>query len=584
MRLGSLAVVLMMLAGAGSGQDEVLMRALTDELERSMSELRVEGLERPYFISYRVDEARALSVAASFGSLLASRESRSRRLEVEVRVGSYELDNTNFLTMPSFGARLGGGFGGVSTLTLDDDYREIRRQVWLATDAAFKAALEQLAQKKAVLQNKTLAEELDDFATADKLDEWDERSSQQVDTTSLERLAVSLSATFKDQPAVFDSRVRITAGTLHTWFVNSEGTRMRRTVPSLRLIAEATTQASDGMPLDDRFGLVVERAEELPDEDELVREVRAVGSRLTALRGAELVDRYNGPVLFEGQAAAELFAQGFAGQLLSRRDPVVGDERLAAFLNQRARPSFKDRIGARVLPRFMSVTDDPTLAEHESAQLLGGYVVDGQGVRGRRTALVERGYLKTMLAGRTPIVGVERSTGNHRGGGVAPSNLIVSASSRMTESELMAELLLLVEDRGSEYAVVVTRLGVQGSGGRSDQSGGGAGSVGPVVEAFKVYPDRRRIPLRNVELSGFAATVFKEIVAVGETDLVYSLPFTPVPDDPLAALTGRGTGSQPIVSVVVPSLLFEEMTLKKPGDEIPSLPVAGHPYFDQRSD
>ncbi len=580
----ALAVVILC-SGAVRADEDLLMAALGDELERSIAELRVEGLEAPYFISYRLDDTELLSVAASFGSLLSGRETRSRRLTVEVRVGDYELDNTNFLTLESVRARSGRP-GGV--LPLDDDYRELRRQIWLATDAAYKSALEQLAQKKAVLQNKSLAEDLKDFAAAETVEIRTDRAPAGGSLERVGELATALSAIFRRQPAVFESRVSIAAGTTRTWFLNSEGTRYAKTTPSARLIAQASTQAVDGIPLGDAYVTVADAVDELPDEESLAAEVEALGARLAELRDAELLDRYNGPVLFDGQAAAELFAQLFAPKLLSRRTPLAGDERLSSVLSQSAPSDFQDRLGARVLPRFLSLIDDPLGSERGGERLLGGYQVDDQGVPAGKVSLVERGYLKRMLAGRTPVAGVESSTGHWRGG-VAPSNLIVGSSTTLTDAELMAELLLLVEDRGAEFGIVVRRLGSSGAGGgRRDPvaalfGGGGESGAAPAVVAYKVYPDGREVLLRNLEFSGFGAATFKEIIAVGDRDIVYSLPFQPA-KGLAAAFADRGSrggsAALPLVTVVVPPLLFEEVTLKKPTEEIPNLPVFPHPYFE----
>lgn len=590
MRAGLVACLIALVGGASSADEALVMRALSDELERAIAELRVEGLDRPYFIAYRVDEAETISATASFGALVNRLESRTRELTAEVRVGDYEFDNTNFITLASLRSRAGGA-GDRTALTLDDDYQEIRRQVWLATDAAYRSALEQLAEKRAVLQNKSLAEELADFAPSEAREARDERPAPGGRIEDLEELARELSELFRRQPAVFESRVSVTVRSLRTYYVDSEGTRYLKSSPSVGLLAEASTQAADGIPIEDVYAVVDLEIDELPERERLVAEVSELGERLAALRRAELLDRYNGPVLFEGQAAAELLAQAFAPRLLSQREPLVGDERLATFLSRGGPRDFKDRLGARVLPRFLSVTDDPLRAEHGGERLLGGYRVDDQGVPARTVSLIERGYLKRMLAGRTPIAGVEASTGHFRGGGIAPSNLIVSSASTMTDEELRAELLLLVEDRGAEFGVIVRRLGSSAAAGRRDPltglaggSGGADGNnVAPAIVAVQVYPDGREVELRNLELSGFTPSSFKEIIGVGERQIVYSLPFVPA-GDLAAALAGRrpsgGAAARPLVTIVTPSLLFEEVTLKKPTDEIPRLPVAPHPYFD----
>ena len=87
--------------------------------------------------------------------------------------------------------------------------------------------------------------------------------------------------------------------------------------------------------------------------------------------------------------------------------------------------------------------------------------------------------------------------------------------------------------------------------------------------------------MRNVEISGLTAATFKEIVAAGDKPVVTSLLFSPPPANPF-----RGTffadfaaGGKPVVSLAVPPLLFEELTLKEPSGEIPRLPVAERPGF-----
>ena len=119
------------------------MQAMHAELARSVGELRMDEMDKPYFIAYTVRDTERLGAAASFGALLPSSEGRSRRLSVEVRVGDASFDNTNFRSMAAFSSGIGGG----RALPLKDNVVEIRRQIWLATDAAYKQALQQLGRQ-----------------------------------------------------------------------------------------------------------------------------------------------------------------------------------------------------------------------------------------------------------------------------------------------------------------------------------------------------------------------------------------------------------------------------------------------------
>lgn len=569
---------------SAEGTDGVLMKAMRDGMERSMSKLEIEELGKPYFISYRIDDIRSLNASASFGSLLSSHDGHRRTLTVELRVGGYDFDNTNFLTLPSFNrSMMVRSFGGVTPLPLDDDYRELRRQIWLSTDSAYKEALENLAKKKAALQNKTRTEDLPDFSRAEATEIRDDRPAAEADLAAMEGLVTRLSALFREMPDVYTSRADYAATNGRSLYLNSEGTSYSRTDPRVSLSVAAATQADDGMALEDFVSAYGRRTGDLPSEAELTKQVKVLGERLGELRSAALLDRYNGPVLFAGQAAAELFAQAFAPKLAAQRRLVFADERMAQFAARNEGSDFQDRLGARVLPRFLSVTDDPTAEAIAGSPLHGGYEVDFEGVAAGKTPIIERGYLKTLLIGRSPVEGVAASSGNMSRGGVSPSNLVVATDRGSSDDELMEELKLLIADREAEFGILVRRLGNPMLKAVQDpfrgMSRGGGGQETPVeamTEAYKVYPDGREELLRNVEISGLSPASFKEIVAAGAEPTVYSLPYMPRSSNPFM----RGAGGGPaVVTMAVPALLFEELSLKKPSGEIPKLPVAPHPAF-----
>jgi hypothetical protein len=549
-------------------QEDIVMKAMSDELARSMAKLQLENLEKPYFISYRVQESRNIRIGAGFGSLLQSSESRSRFLMVEVRVGSPSLDNTSFLSYPSF-------FAGMRTsmMPLDDDYNELRRQIWLATDAVYKKALDDLARKRSSLQNKTLTEEIPDFSKEEPVTITDVIPAAKVNIVEIENLAKELSALFKQSPDVFTSMVQFSISNTHIRYINSEGSSFVRSLPLITFTASAATQASDGMPLENFIAFYGRSLDEFPGKDALAARLRELGTQFEKLRNAPLLDQYNGPVLFEGQAAAELFSQVFAQRLAATRRPVTDNpqaERLAAMQEN----PFLDKIGARVMPAFMNVIDNPTLSEYEGNRLIAGYKVDDEGVPARQTTLVENGILKTLLTSRNPVRGILKSSGNYRVSGVLPSNLIVSAQNGFAAPELKDELLKLAKQRGKEYGIVIRRIGnpllrisrdLASAALGLTVSPGEEARVESIILAFKVFPDGHEELIRNVELTGMSTSLFKEIVAASKDSTVYNAPFR-----------------TQAVSFVVPSLLFEDISLKKPSGEIPKLPLTKHPFFDKQ--
>ncbi len=93
--------------------------------------------------------------------------------------------------------------------------------------------------------------------------------------------------------------------------------------------------------------------------------------RLLALRDAETLDSYVGPVLLEDQAAAELIVHTLATKLVASPDPISADGNVFAALGGMMSNSFVNKIGARVLPSFMYITNDPTIGEFKGTRLAG---------------------------------------------------------------------------------------------------------------------------------------------------------------------------------------------------------------------
>ena len=570
-------------------QDDVVLRAMHDELARSMQQLQLEKLEKPYFIAYRVQEKNTTDVTASFGAVLSSASTRNRFLSVEIRVGSPKLDNSNFFSTSFLNrAGLAGGFGGVVQLPLADDYKEIRRQLWLATDSAYKKALEVLSRKRAALENKTGAEEISDFSPQQPATVTEAQAPPKIDVPQLESLARSLSAVFKGSPAIFTDSARVRVEQTYTRYINSEGTSFTRNTPEAGVVLLAGTQAADGAPLRDFLAVYGHSINDLPSVGDLGSRARAMGERLEKLRDAPLVDHYNGPVLFEGQAAAELFSQVVAPALLALRRPVSDTPQFEMISANLGNP-YQDRLGGRVLPDFLSVADDPTQSRYQDEPLLGASRVDDDGVPARRTVLVENGTLKTLLVTRNPVTGVTASTGSRRGGTVAPSNLLVTVSQGLAEEALKARLLSLVQQRGKPFGIVVERLANPMAADPQDMMStlmssfmpgqGGEGPTQLALVAYKLFPDGHSELVRNVAVDGITTASFKDIVAASARSLVYSSPFLSMKNSVFSIFTGGSPAETeaPLASFVVPSLLFDDVTLKRPVKEIPKLPLSPRP-------
>jgi hypothetical protein len=509
---------------------DVLLRALVDELNRNQAKLRLEGLEDPYYLQYRLDDTAQAYAVASLGALVSSDTGRSRSLTTQVRVGSYELDNTNYR---------GDGYhraGRDAAVPLENDYAVVRQSIWWATDRNYKDVLETFAQKQAFMKTKVIEEKPNDFAPAPVAIHFDSPAEPPADLARLETITREVSAIFRDYPAVQDSRAWIRAEGGTRYLVNSEGTRVRTAGRVYSCSVYAMVQADDGMPLGDVFTVYGRRLEDLPATEELIRRSREMTDRLLAIRAAPTLDSYTGPVLFEAEAAAELFAGRFAGNFAGGQRPV----------GSRTPPDdFSRKLNRRVLPRFMNVQDDPTQETVHGQSVLGHYVYDDEGVKARPVSLVEGGRLKALLMSRRPSREFSESNGHGRGTRAGIGCLIVTADDPADPESLRMELVEAAEDEGLEYGIRI-------------EATGAAGLRAPLV-VYKVFPDGREELVRGVEIGRFDLKAFKRMLAAG--------------DQPYVLNNSRGNGT----TLVVPALLFEELDLAKIDRDFDKPPILPSP-------
>jgi hypothetical protein len=560
---------------AQAPKNDVIVRAMRDELARSMEQLRLDTLPKPYFIAYRVTESqRGVGASARLGALVGEGDGRgSRFLQVEVRVGDYAFDNTNYFGAGFMPAQY-VGFGG---LPVDDDYQELRRQIWLATDRAYKQALEALAQKRAALETRSRTEDLADFSHEPVTNTVDEVPPPPLPSRqTIEALARDLSATFRSASEIYSSTAGVSISWSRTVYVNSEGTSYVRSRPHASVVAQASTQAMDGTGISMSYVAQAGTFAELPSRDSLMKGVRDLATRLTEQRHVPLADTYDGPVLFEGAAAAELFNQLVGARLIGTRQPITSPT--FARVVAGGGNDWADLIGALVLPRWMSVVDDPSVATMDGRPV-ESYRVDEDGVSTHATTLVDHGMLKTLLTGRTPVTGVDHSTGNRFGGGPRPMHVTVNADSALSDADIRRKLIALAAAEGHPYGVIVRQLSGLGTAGEDPQEMvaimmGQQDRAAPVVRgmrAVKVFADGHEEPMRGALISGLNATGFKGIVAASQSRTLHADTFFSGAS-PFAGNAGSGS-----VNYLMPSLLFTNLSIRKPRGTTPTLPVVAPP-------
>jgi predicted Zn-dependent protease len=584
MKKGILALLLLFycIHGAQPADSTALYRAASDELVRSIKKLKIEKQTRPYYVSYRIEDTYLTEIKAQYGSLTYSGTDHSRDVYVDVRVGSYDLDNSGFVCQTRSMNLIDSDY---TPLPLDDDYYAIRQALWIVTDGTYKQALERYARKMATLQNKPRKDTVPDFARVAKTVVFEPHQTHDIDVHYWEEIVNRVSEVFKEYPDIFESEVSFKARTLTRYFLDTEGSRSR-IVQVLSLIEiMAKTQSVDGDALEDRIGFYGFTCEDLPDLPSLTQAVQAMADTLTMQITLEKEEDYSGPVIFTGQAAAELFFQVLGKGISDPKSPLFENEMLAQSVTSELGMLAK-RLGRRAMSNFLSATDDPTISEWHGTPLIGHYTIDDEGVPAQRVEVVMGGKLTSVLMSRAPTKRTPMTNGHGRycdedyGDrmiGMA-SNLIISPEESSCVADLAAMLTDICNDYDIPYGIVVTRLMPTKSLTLEERymryfqsmSGGEKGILSAPVVAIKIDVETGKTSLiRGLDFSDVTPRVLRDIVAAGNENFVYN------------ALYRDEHGNAYPISVVCPNVLVEEMDLEGLDTQPTKLPILSHPFLEE---
>ncbi|MCY3884347.1 MAG: metallopeptidase TldD-related protein [Gammaproteobacteria bacterium] len=569
-------------------EDDTLLRAMHDEMDRALSELQLEDEPKPYFISYTVEETTTASESYVLGAQDGSIYDQVRRLTTKVRVGSKSLDNSNFVNLQS--DPTAGANSGSLLLPIDDNYHELRRSLWIATDQAYKEAIAAYAAKKAAVSAQSRRSRSADFSDEVPFSFKSSNEVPQPSTEAISSIARELSKTFQGHSEIFGSSATVVSVATKRTYLDSEGNYHTYTTEFCSAKSRAETHSTEGTELSDTTTFLAKGCGELPDVSTMKQQTAQMVDQLKRQRHAEELAAYDGPVLLEAQAVAEFANQVLLDLFGAVPLPQIGNADFDARIQQLTTP-FLDRMNARVFPRSFNIVNDPTITEYEGRPLLGSYSVDAEGLPSRRTELVVEGRLRRLLTSRAPIGSLENSTGSHRGLPLPlPGNLFLTMDSAVTMDELKSQLLATAESNGSDFAVFIRKisnaLDIHSDHAILQQkfhaSMSGAILVLPSVYATKVYSDGRETPLQPVVIVNFDPSFFKDILGVSETRQHFDVPVSTLGPVMVSSVLTRGVGSlagadQTIASVVTPALLFEELSLRSARDQNPKLPIVPHP-------
>lgn len=570
---------------------EEIVDAVAEEMERAMTRLEIPGAPRPYSISYKITEVDVNDVSASLGASTSRRNRHFVNLEARVRVGSSQLDNSNFV-VPD-----GPEYDGVATqnLPLEATPRIARRVAWLVTDQAYKEALIQLRAKLEARRagGTTRPADVPAWTDTKKLVSEEPVLVQPLETLDeLEARAKQLSAVFRDDKELRDSRVSVTSYLERRWYLTSEGTSVTDTRRASGILISVSGQANDGQLIGNYFLRYGHTAKDLPSDKELTEEAKRLAQSIADLKKAPVIDRYSGPVLFEGEGAVGVVRFTLAPHLGGTPVP----EGMSPQEAKQFGGALTDKVGLKVLASNLSVVDDPTTRVGGGKALIGGYKIDDEGVSAQKVELVNGGMLKTLLLSRTPSAKGQESNGHARrtaeGGAFhgSATNLFIKAQRGMARKALYDRLVAAAKAEGLKYGLVIKRF--------DDAAVTGAPEFTrrelvqmiktvdpmlppPAAVAYRVYPNGKQELVRGVQLTDVPIRAWKDVLAVSKDVTVYNFLSSDQSQLALRLTGGTDDGFVPSggieSSIITPDLLLKEIDITGSLTAVRPLPTVQKP-------
>ncbi len=530
-----------------------VLQAMKAELDRSIEKLKTQPVP-PYFLSYEIVETHSFDVSAEFGKIVDSDENRRRQLDIDLRVGGYDLDNTREIRggLPQMFDRF-----QTAAVPIDNDPDAIRAVLWHQTDERYKRAVEQLTKVQTNVKVKVAQEDQSaDFSREDPQRFSEPLADIQVDRRAWEEKLRKYTAPFGRYTNIYQATAFLQASAQSRWYVNSEGAAIQSSQPAFHLFVVAGTKANDGMELpryESYFGFT---EADLPDDATVLKDVDRMIHDMEALRVAPLADPYTGPAILSGRASGVFFHEIFGHRVEGQRTKNSDDAQ-----------TFKKKMNESVLPKDFSVYFDPTARRIAGTDLAGYYTYDNQGVKARRVGVVENGILKTFLMSRTPVEGIPRSNGHGRAQtGFKPvarqSNLIVEVAPSAVQPDLKKLLIAEIEKQNLPFGLYFDDI--EGGFTFTGRTIPNAFNVMPLM-VYRIYPDGREELVRGVDLIGTPLTMFSKIVAADNNVAVFN------------GICGAESGGVP-VSAVSPAIYVSQIESQKKSKSQARIPILPAPF------
>ena len=513
---------------------DVILKAMQDELNRNMSELKLPPYDKPFFIMYGIQDQKTYTITSTLGSIVSSTEKAFRfKSNTRVLVGDYAFNDE------SLEDNLTSGPTALEIrLPLDDDYMGIRRSLWSSTDKVYRDAARHFQRHQQTLKEsgKSLSEiPHRSFAKGNAVKVISSHDPYAFDKSRWEQQLKNLSALFLKHPLIENSTVMLQFTEGYKYVVNNEGVVAKIPFRETSFMSLGQLKNAKGEFAWDQISHQTFLPDQLPSEDDLKKEIQNMISEIeTQLSIPKFEDEYSGPVLFTGSVVADVFSN----VLFSGPENIFASNsipRLTGFQYQ-AEPLMDGKIGKNIFHESLTIKVKPKLKSYNGATLSSAFEIDDEGiVPADELIVIEKGVLKNLLNDRT----ITHETQSANGFSAGPGVLEVTSEQKNSEKELKEKLITRAKAEGLDYALIIRN----------------SPALMGMMNVYKVsLKDGSEEKMRNAVYEGMNFKTLKRILGASGKYVAHNLN---VPD---FQNTGRNGG---MGSYIVPeAILVEEVEVK----------------------
>lgn len=497
-------VVLLIISSLNVFAQEIdnLPKALRDELDRNIDELYHPEFDRPFYISYQVDDYKNTSIAASLGGILNANVNRQRSVNGRVLVGGYDFNDESFASQniePYYGP-------DDTKLPLEDDYLGIRRSLWDITDKIYKTAGEIFEAHKKALESK--GETIDEtphlkFSKETLVQQSFSSKRDYVSKTLLENKMREFSGLFLNYPEIEISGINLNLYEGDSYFVSSEGSNYAERNTLTSLFITAAGKDDEGNYVYSQSNYVFNEPKELFSAVDFNTEVELLSKELNEMQSAPKFDEsYEGPVLFMADAIPSLF-----NNILYQFTPDASEPDALNDYNvdYGYSNSFASRLGKQDFQEELSIKLTPSLENYNGEKLLGAYKIDREGMTPKdEIVLVKEGVINELMVGRNYKSDEMLPTGTGSGLGVVHIDF---EETKKKEAALKQMLIKEVKKRKLDYGLIIRKMN------GSQQ-----------FNVYRVKSDGEEELYKWARLSSFDKKSLRKIMAVTESKVVINMP------------------------------------------------------------